>query len=105
MSEVSAQHVVTGDGVKLAYERHGVKGPVVVFIHGVVHTYVCKLCACRTDQYTDQMLVCSGWSGSRHYFDYNAEVEVAEARCEADSACDTSTLFAGCREDLPGVSI
>ena len=72
MSEVSAQHVVTGDGVKLAYETHGIKGPAVVFIHGVVHTYVCK--PCRTDQHTDQMLVCSGWSGSRHYFDYNAEV-------------------------------
>lgn len=44
---MSAQQVITGDGVKLAYERHGVKGPVVVFIHG--------------------------WSGSRHYFDCNAE--------------------------------
>ena len=41
-SDMSAQRVITGDGVKLAYERHGVKGPVVVFIHGVVHTYVCK---------------------------------------------------------------
>ncbi len=103
MSEVSAQHVVTGDGVKLAYERHGVKGPVVVFIHGVVHTYVCK--RCRTGQHADQMFVCSGWSGSRHYFDYNAEVAYIEARFESDSACDTSTLFAGCREDLPGVSV
>ena len=103
MSEVSAQHVVTGDGVKLAYERHGVKGPVVVFIHGSTHSCVCK--PCRTDQLTDQMLVCSGWSGSRHYFDYNAEVAFTEARLEADSACDTSTLFAGCREGLPGVSI
>ena len=103
MSEVSAQHVVTGDGVKLAYERHGIKGPAVVFIHGVVHTYVCK--PCRTDQHTDQMLVCSGWSGSRHYFDYNAEVAYTEAAFESDSACDTSTLFAGCREDLPGVSV
>jgi len=51
------------------------------------------------------MFVCSGWSGSRHYFDYNAEVAYIEAGFESDSACDTSTLFAGCREDLPGVSV
>jgi len=103
MSKVSAQHVVTGDGVKLAYERHGVKGPVVVFIHGSTHSCVCK--PRRTDQHVDQMRFCLGWSGSRRYFDCNAEVRLRVASFEAASAYDRTTLFAGCRENLPGISV
>jgi hypothetical protein len=38
----ATQHITTNDGVRLAYERAGAAGPVVVLIHG--------------------------WSGSRKYF-------------------------------------
>lgn len=41
----SSNTILTSDGVRLVYERHGSKGPVVMLVHG--------------------------WSGSRHYFDLN----------------------------------
>ncbi|KAK9904786.1 hypothetical protein WJX75_002581 [Coccomyxa subellipsoidea] len=45
--KTGTQFVTTNDGVKIAFERMGRTGPVVVLLHG--------------------------WSGSRHYYDRNAQ--------------------------------
>jgi hypothetical protein len=34
MTTAGGQHIITNDGVKIAYERLGKSGPVVVLLHG-----------------------------------------------------------------------
>jgi mitochondrial fission protein ELM1 len=57
----ATQYITTNDGIRLAYERAGTAGPVVVLIHG--------------------------WSGSRKYFCHNIAALAEHCQVCSNKTC------------------